>query len=72
MKLNTIVNVPGRGVGTICYKDLDGHGGVWGRHQFDAGDGLPEPEFMLREPEAQRFYPAHTVCVGEDFTIEGE
>ncbi|MFW6106681.1 MAG: hypothetical protein ACOC8H_00825 [bacterium] len=54
MKLNTVVKLADGRVGTICYHNLDGTGGVWGRHKFvmpPAGFGpeLPTPDFLLRE-----------------------
>lgn len=53
MKLNTIVQVKDGRVGTLCYHNLDGTGGVWGRHTFlmperSFGDELPGPDFLLR------------------------
>lgn len=51
-RLNTIVRVSDGRVGTICYHNLEGVGGVWGRHKFEmpaSGFGdLPKPEFLLR------------------------
>jgi hypothetical protein len=65
MKPGTIVNVPGRGVATIVYHNLDGYGVIWGRHNVDPED-LPEPAAMLREP-----YPgAKYECVGEQYLKE--
>lgn len=53
MKLNTVIQLPDGRVGTICYHNLDGTGGVWGRHEFEMpaggfGDELPGPDFLLR------------------------
>lgn len=53
MKLNTVIQLPDGRVGTICYNNLDGTGGVWGRHIFimperSFGDELPGPDFLLR------------------------
>lgn len=73
MKLNTIVKLPDGRIGTICYHNLDGSGGVWGQHTFKMpaesfSDELPEPEFMLREKALQgRVGCENSECVGEDF-----
>lgn len=53
MRLNTRIKSADGRIGTVCYNDLDGAGGVWGEHNFDMppggyGDNLPQPEFMLR------------------------
>lgn len=75
MKLNTIVKLPDGRIGTICYRHLDGEGGVWGEHQFEMpeggfGDELPEPEFMLRDKSLQgRVGGEYSECVGEDYEI---
>jgi len=80
MKLNTMVRLPDGREGTICYHNLDGDGGVWGRHEFDMpeagfGDELPGPEFMLREKSIEdRFrrsgdHRKDVECVGEDFEV---
>lgn len=73
MKLGTLVRVGDR-IGTICYHNLDGYGGVWGEHDFSHidleacggfSDDLPRPDFMLRTP-----YPHPTAeCVGKDFDV---
>lgn len=76
MKLNTLVRVGDR-VGTICYHNLDGFGGVWGRHRFKMpesgfGDELPCPEFMLREKAMEasfRRVEFDVECVGEEWEI---
>lgn len=53
MDLNTKIKAPDGRIGTICYNNLDGVGGVWGVHQFAMPEGgfgnLPRPDFMLRE-----------------------
>lgn len=54
MKLNTRIITPDGRVGTVCYNNLDGVGGVWGEHYFEMpesgfGESLPAPDFMLRE-----------------------
>ena len=54
MKGGTIIKLPDGRVGTICYNNLDGVGGVWGERDFGGvnqnfDDGWPRPEFMLRE-----------------------
>lgn len=75
MRLNTVIRLPDGREGTICYHNLDGVGGVWGRHTFTMpsggfGDGLPAPEFMLREPEMQgRVGAPESECVGEDYEV---
>lgn len=54
LNLNDRIRVADGRVGTICYRFLDGEGGVWGEHTFvmpdgGFGDQLPPPDFMLRE-----------------------
>lgn len=77
MKLNTKVRVNGR-VGTICYNNLDGRGGVWGEHTFEmpaSGFGnLPTPDFMLREKSVEHLIRQgegreNIECVGEDYEV---
>lgn len=75
MKLGTIVRLPDGREGTICYNNLDGTVGVWGRHTFEMPDGgfsgeLPEPEFMLRDVSMQGRVGYGAECVGEEFEIE--
>ena len=72
MKLNTIVQLPDGRIGTICYNNLDGHGGVFGKHVFDSYENLPDPEFMLRGIEMQgRVGCSESECVGNNYvTIE--
>jgi len=75
MRLNTIIKLPDGRVGTICYHNLDGCGGVWGKHKFEMPEGgfgnLPEPEFMLRDSSMQgRVGSEKSECVGEDYMIE--
>lgn len=53
MKLNTRIRLADGRVGTICYHNLDGTGGVWGEYVFQMPDGgfgdeLPAPGFVLR------------------------
>jgi hypothetical protein len=81
VKLNTVIKLPDGRVGTICWNNLDGSGGVWGRHTFDmpkSGFGnLPAPEFMLRNKsmEALLRRVAHIAtmeCVGEEFEVLDE
>lgn len=83
MKLNTVIRLSDGREGTICYRYLDGEGGVWGRHTFvmpvgGFGDELPAPDFMLREKSAQSVlrrnrHKADMECVGIDYEIvEGE
>lgn len=54
MKLNTRIKAADGRIGTVCYNDLDGAGGVWGEHDFVMPPGgygdLPTPQFKLREP----------------------
>ncbi len=78
MRLNTIVRLPDGREGTICYHNLDGDGGVWGRHQFEMpptgfGDDLPKPHFMLRDLKLQGHVGCETAeCVGEKYEVLGE
>jgi len=75
MKLNTIIELPDGRIGTICYRHIDGEGGVFGKHKFKMpeggfGDELPEPEFMLRDKSFQgRVGYNNSECVGEDYKI---
>ena len=62
MRAGTIIKLPDGRIGTVCYHNLDGYGGVWGRQALDPKDP-PAPEFMLRRP-----YPSASVdCVGDDY-----
>lgn len=72
LRLNDRVRLPDGRVGTICYHNLDGVGGVWGEHTFTMpgggfGDELPRPDFMLRGPEIQHRFRAE--CVGRDYEV---
>lgn len=72
MKLGTIIELSDGRVGTICYHNLDGYGGVWGRRNFTGiepgfHDGIPAPEFMLRD--SLRDPTAGAECVGEEYRI---
>lgn len=77
MRLNTVIRLPDGREGTICYNNLDGVGGVWGRHKFEMpptgfGENLPYPDFMLREREMEAVYAMHgdrRECVGGDYDI---
>lgn len=75
MKLNTVIKLPDGRVGTICYNNLDGVGGMFGLHTFEVpdesfSDKLPEPEFMLREKEMQgRVGGKDSECVGTEYQI---
>lgn len=81
MKLGTIIRLPDGREGTICYHNLDGDGGVWGRHEFEMpeggfGDDLPKPEFMLREPSEtlQKLlirggHRSDVECVGREYEV---
>ena len=75
MKLNTVIKLPDGRIGTICYYNIDGCGGVWGEHSFRMpesgfGDELPAPEFMLREKTLEGRVGVSTAeCVGEEFEV---
>jgi hypothetical protein len=75
MKLNTIIKLLDGRIGTICYNNLDGVGGVWGEHNFTMprgsfGDELPEPDFMLRDKSLEGRVGCKTAeCVGDEFEI---
>lgn len=84
MRLNTVIRLPDGREGTICYHNLDGDGGVWGRQLFNLDpkevgftNKLPAPEFMLRDKSLERSlkeFPGHTYnmeCVGEKYEILG-
>lgn len=76
--LNDQIIVDGR-VGTICYNNLDGCGGVWGVHHFDTSnrnswrDDLPAPQFMLRDKRLEARWRKDGVhgsdieCVGHSY-----
>lgn len=71
MQLNTVIRLPDGRMGTICYHNLDGYGGVWDKHHFEMpyggfGDELPRPDFMLRE---KGFGESDIEEVGEEFEI---
>jgi hypothetical protein len=73
MKLNTIIQLPDGRIGTICYNNLDGAGGIWGEHEFAMpeggfGDNLPRPAFLLREVDYKSLYP-NCESVGKDYEI---
>jgi hypothetical protein len=74
MKLNTIIEMADGRIGTVCYHNLDGVGGVWGEHIFEMPEGgfgdLPQPEFMLREKRVEETLRKYghrpdVECVGE-------
>jgi len=81
MNLNTIIRLSDGRVGTICWRHLDGEGGIWGRHHFEMPDGgfgdLPAPQFMLREKEVEELLRGNGInshrpdleCVGEEYEI---
>lgn len=79
MKLNTVIELPDGRIGTICYNNLDGRGGVWGHHTFTLPPGgfgdLPEPDFMLREPSEKEMlirmggHKTDVECVGSEFEV---
>lgn len=79
LNLNTVIVLPDGREGTVCWRHLDGEGGVWGRHVFSMPDGgfgdeLPAPEFMLREKSIEaslrrwRHRP-DVECVGETYEV---
>ena len=87
MKGGTVIRLPDGRVGTICYSNLDGVGGVWGERDFSGvnqnfDDGWPKPEFMLREKTVeallryQSVYPGghrpDLECVGTKYTVVKE
>lgn len=72
MKGGTHIRLPDGRVGTITWNYLNGHGGIFGIHDFsnvpqNFDDGWPEPEFMLREKEVQKYFKAE--CVGSEYEI---
>lgn len=79
MKPGTIIRLADGRIGTICWRHLDGEGGVWGEHDFTGiphnfDDAWPAPEFMLREKSVEpllRRWPhrADLECVGTEFEI---
>ena len=75
MKLNTRIRTPDGRIGTMCYHNLDGDGGVWGEHTFtmpenNFSDALPAPDFMLRDASMQgRTGNPEAECVGEDYEV---
>ena len=82
MKCGTVIRLPDGRVGTIVWHHLDGYGGVWGEHDFSHvdlsqggfTDGLPSPQFMLREPSqyVMRFWHDNGVeieCVGAEYEV---
>jgi hypothetical protein len=82
MKPGTIIQLPDGRVGTICWRHLDGEGGVWGEHDFsdlpnNFDDGYPAPEFMLREKSVEALlrrgsHRSDLECVGTEWTIMRE
>lgn len=78
MKPGTIIRLTDGRVGTICWRHLDGEGGVWGEHDFldveeNFSDEWPAPDFMLREKKIEsslqrshlHFGGKAVECVGE-------
>ncbi len=62
MKLGTIIKLPDGRIGTICWLNLYGCGGVFGECDFSHvdldecggfSDDIPLPEFMLREKKVE-------------------
>ena len=80
MKAGTVIKLPDGRVGTICYSNLDGEGGVWDRHDFshieqNINDDWPEPDFMLRKKGVEQLLRKHghkqdMECVGEEWEKE--
>lgn len=83
MKGGTVIRLPDGRVGTICYNNLDGVGGVWGERDFSGvnqnfDDGWPRPEFMLREKDVEPLlreqgaswnHRPDLECVGTKYTV---
>ena len=78
MKMNTIIKLPDGRIGTICWRHLDGEGGVFGETFFDCEenitDDLPAPEFMLRDKGIEKSlrrggHRNDLECVGEEYEI---
>ena len=79
LHLNTVIVLPDGREGTICWRHLDGEGGVWGRHTFvmpdgGFGDDLPAPDFMLREKAIEVLlrrgpHRPDVECVGEKYKV---
>lgn len=82
LRAGTVIRLPDGRIGTICYHHLDGHGGVWGKHDFigiplNFDDRWPAPEFMLRETSIKALFRrgphrADVECVGEEYEIVEE
>lgn len=73
MKFGTIIELPDGRIGTICWNNLDGYGGVWEAQKLSFSDA-PKPEFMLRESDyeenARRYFDNEELeCVGTDYVI---
>lgn len=79
-KPNTIIKLPDGRIGTICYNNLDGCGGIWGEHDFNIPEGegsfneiYPPPDFILREKEIesslQKNFGYKIQCVGERYKV---
>ena len=80
MRPGTIIRLPDGRIGTICYNNLDGEGGVWGRHDFSGiplgfNESWPEPDFLLRPKEREEdirrawWGSKQIECVGVNFTV---
>ena len=78
LKPGTVIRLPDGREGTICYRSLDGEGGVWGRHDFSGipvgfNDEWPAPDFMLREKDVEELllqnHKPGMVCVGEKYEV---
>ncbi len=81
LALGTKIRLPDGRVGTMCWRHLDGEGGVFGEHDFSDvnleggfSDDLPAPEFMLREKAVEPLlqkgpHRSDVECVGEQYTF---
>jgi len=80
MRPGTVIRLPDGRIGTICYNNLDGEGGVWGRFNpagipLGFNDQWPEPDFLLREKEVEEIIQKRwggkkkIECVGTEFEI---
>lgn len=59
MQAGTVIRFEDGRIGTICWRHLDGEGGVWGEHDFGGveenfNDKWPAPDFMLRPKKVEK------------------
>lgn len=66
MKINTIIQLKDKRIGTICHHNLDGYGGVWGKFTFNE-ENCPKPKFMLRNEYAIRSLHEEAIKDGIEF-----